>query len=176
MCVALLFTLFFFCFFFSSRRRHTRFDCDWSSDVCSSDLLPHLLERHAACSCRTRDRTCQPSPAAAAPCGLPASQQQSTAAGAMLRQVQTTCYACLLDREDHQLNPLRFQSTLNAARMSPSHMGASVVKGQCASEAYVRPGSGSTPVNPGSISCVVDGQGACRRVFGRVAVVADKRL
>src|SRR5688572_16469771 len=31
-----LFCLFFF--FFSSRRRHTRFDCDWSSDVCSSDL------------------------------------------------------------------------------------------------------------------------------------------
>src|SRR2546427_5848884 len=30
----------YFCFFFfSSRRRHTRFDCDWSSDVCSSDLL-----------------------------------------------------------------------------------------------------------------------------------------
>src|SRR2546430_17735344 len=30
-------------FFFSSRRRHTRFDCDWSSDVCSSDLpLPSL--------------------------------------------------------------------------------------------------------------------------------------
>src|SRR5882762_3328822 len=26
------------CFFFSSRRRHTRFKCDWSSDVCSSDL------------------------------------------------------------------------------------------------------------------------------------------
>src|SRR6266853_5919538 len=31
---------FCFFFFFSSRRRHTRFDCDWSSDVCSSDLLP----------------------------------------------------------------------------------------------------------------------------------------
>src|SRR5438034_5854845 len=28
----------FFCFFFSSRRRHTRSLCDWSSDVCSSDL------------------------------------------------------------------------------------------------------------------------------------------
>src|SRR5260370_35304546 len=26
-------------FFFSSRRRHTRFKCDWSSDVCSSDLI-----------------------------------------------------------------------------------------------------------------------------------------
>src|SRR5688572_32098040 len=31
-------------FFFSSRRRHTRFDCDWSSDVCSSDLLNSLLD------------------------------------------------------------------------------------------------------------------------------------
>src|SRR2546430_16039847 len=29
-------------FFFSSRRRHTRFDCDWSSDVCSSDLAQRL--------------------------------------------------------------------------------------------------------------------------------------
>src|SRR6266568_6753188 len=27
-----------FDFFFSSRRRHTRWNCDWSSDVCSSDL------------------------------------------------------------------------------------------------------------------------------------------
>src|SRR5688572_32043386 len=36
----------FFFFFFSSRRRHTRFDCDWSSDVCSSDLLPAEGERH----------------------------------------------------------------------------------------------------------------------------------
>src|SRR5690606_41094030 len=27
-------------FFFSSRRRHTRFSRDWSSDVCSSDLKP----------------------------------------------------------------------------------------------------------------------------------------
>src|SRR5690606_32173477 len=32
MCVSYLF------FFFSSRRRHTRFSRDWSSDVCSSDL------------------------------------------------------------------------------------------------------------------------------------------
>src|SRR5690606_40643732 len=43
----------FFVFFFSSRRRHTRFSRDWSSDVCSSDLLgnvnvvvwSHLAER-----------------------------------------------------------------------------------------------------------------------------------
>src|SRR5690606_40724096 len=31
-------------FFFSSRRRHTRFSRDWSSDVCSSDLLE--ADRH----------------------------------------------------------------------------------------------------------------------------------
>src|SRR5690606_40593662 len=31
----------FVSFFFSSRRRHTRFSRDWSSDVCSSDLADH---------------------------------------------------------------------------------------------------------------------------------------
>src|SRR5438132_9143009 len=35
--VYIIFSEFFF-FFFSSRRRHTRSLCDWSSDVCSSDL------------------------------------------------------------------------------------------------------------------------------------------
>src|SRR6476661_10068511 len=30
--------MWFSVFLFSSRRRHTRFKCDWSSDVCSSDL------------------------------------------------------------------------------------------------------------------------------------------
>src|SRR2546428_6363473 len=33
-------------FFFSSRRRHTRSDRDWSSDVCSSDLLPSQSRCH----------------------------------------------------------------------------------------------------------------------------------
>src|SRR6266480_5947504 len=37
-----------FFFFFSSRRRHTRLTCDWSSDVCSSDLLPRLIRLLAA--------------------------------------------------------------------------------------------------------------------------------
>src|SRR5690606_40364308 len=32
---------------FSSRRRHTRFSRDWSSDVCSSDLPADRLQRHA---------------------------------------------------------------------------------------------------------------------------------
>src|SRR5260370_23370816 len=33
----------YFFFFFSSRRRHTRFKCDWSSDVCSSDLFSSFV-------------------------------------------------------------------------------------------------------------------------------------
>src|SRR3989475_4783510 len=37
--------------FFASRRRHTRFDCDWSSDVCSSDL------RATAARCASRPST-----------------------------------------------------------------------------------------------------------------------
>src|SRR5256885_3594910 len=42
--------LYFIFFFFSSRRRHTRLQGDWSSDVCSSDLLrlttvPEVLRR-----------------------------------------------------------------------------------------------------------------------------------
>src|SRR2546427_8734769 len=63
--------LFFLFFFFSSRRRHTRFDCDWSSDVCSSDLPtrrlvdpPHhgalFAPRHAAARVAAR----RPVPAA----------------------------------------------------------------------------------------------------------------
>src|SRR5207253_7589037 len=43
-------------FFFSSRRRHTRWPRDWSSDVCSSDLSLHavLSVTYMACS----DRIC----------------------------------------------------------------------------------------------------------------------
>src|SRR5260221_1101740 len=33
-----------FFFFFSSRRRHTRSLCDWSSDVCSSDLRVYFFD------------------------------------------------------------------------------------------------------------------------------------
>src|SRR5207249_2323404 len=42
--VILCFCFFVFFFFFSSRRRHTRSKRDWSSDVCSSDLVSPLPE------------------------------------------------------------------------------------------------------------------------------------
>src|SRR6266567_1054674 len=48
-------------FFFSSRRRHTRFDCDWSSDVCSSDLVACLEEAATEVRRTLRsDRSLQP--------------------------------------------------------------------------------------------------------------------
>src|SRR5919199_2099075 len=45
-------------FFFSSRRRHTRSLCDWSSDVCSSDLPlvhwpPCLVNERWSCGCQS---------------------------------------------------------------------------------------------------------------------------
>src|SRR5438477_3669060 len=54
MCHIICFLLFFF---FSSRRRHTRLTCDWSSDVCSSDLPAILLmdEPLSALDSQTRE-------------------------------------------------------------------------------------------------------------------------
>src|SRR5438132_8727892 len=43
-CLLPYFAVFIVLFFFSSRRRHTRSLCDWSSDVCSSDLRRPELE------------------------------------------------------------------------------------------------------------------------------------
>src|SRR5690606_39697044 len=39
-----------FIFFFSSRRRHTRFSRDWSSDVCSSDLFKVWVNASYSCA------------------------------------------------------------------------------------------------------------------------------
>src|SRR5207245_6941345 len=56
-------------FFFSSRRRHTRCYRDWSSDVCSSDLVTHkvhyspleftIVERGALESANNHDIVCR---------------------------------------------------------------------------------------------------------------------
>src|SRR6266511_5568586 len=76
-------------FFFSSRRRHTRFSRDWSSDVCSSDLAnavvvaePVHCERDAPEGDET-DRESEPLEAGAG-------EQRGTEKG---------------EREDHELDP-----------------------------------------------------------------------
>src|SRR5258706_5176432 len=58
-------------FFFSSRRRHTRLVSDWSSDVCSSDLLMSWTRQIIAVLCCLVGIGCQnvdhrPTPTAAA--------------------------------------------------------------------------------------------------------------
>src|SRR5260370_20809474 len=60
-------------FFFSSRRRHTRFKCDWSSDVCSSDLSKDqkyigvsLYQANSRVNLEVRDRGI----------GIPANEQE----------------------------------------------------------------------------------------------------
>src|SRR5438270_786881 len=53
--------------FFSSRRRHTRFDCDWSSDVCSSDLGTGTSPSSPARSAPTS--TCATTPSGSRHCG-----------------------------------------------------------------------------------------------------------
>src|SRR2546429_4488604 len=54
--------LFRTCFFFSSRRRHTRCSRDWSSDVCSSDLAAGVPRRlaHAIDRCLEKDPLSRP--------------------------------------------------------------------------------------------------------------------
>src|SRR5437588_357733 len=47
-------------FFFSSRRRHTRSLCDWSSDVCSSDLSPAGRTRPGQSGRGVGPLTCRP--------------------------------------------------------------------------------------------------------------------
>src|SRR5690606_40533935 len=48
-------------FFFSSRRRHTRFSRDWSSDVCSSDLIV-ISYAYQLNTCLYKYHTCWPQP------------------------------------------------------------------------------------------------------------------
>src|SRR6266481_2361598 len=60
-------------FFFSSRRRHTRWNCDWSSDVCSSDLIPVNAGAFAKLQLLLPGETAAPG-TGAGKTGLPAAQ------------------------------------------------------------------------------------------------------
>src|SRR5207247_3371933 len=84
--ISLRFDSFFFFFFFSSRRRHTRSTRDWSSDVCSSDLLRlrALRPRNAPAPSRVAEppatvpgRTRRARPRAGTRRGRPASRRRT---------------------------------------------------------------------------------------------------
>src|SRR2546426_1279053 len=63
----MLFDLSFYFFFFSSRRRHTRLQGDWSSDVCSSDLTATRPRGRGWREPRHWRPPCSPSPEAPGP-------------------------------------------------------------------------------------------------------------
>src|SRR2546430_9526875 len=67
-------------FFFSSRRRHTRFDCDWSSDVCSSDLGALVARQPRASAFSSLS-----SRAAASPWGVPRYRSANRASSTVSR-------------------------------------------------------------------------------------------
>src|SRR2546430_14280063 len=77
-----------FFFFFSSRRRHTRFDCDWSSDVCSSDLsLQEMFHKYNLQAKTWADLTLDksgPRAGAAAPTGSRAERYQELVPSAVV--------------------------------------------------------------------------------------------
>ena len=83
-------------FFFSSRRRHTRSLCDWSSDVCSSDLAVqelHLLQQLSFCAAETIK----------APCG--AFNYQNRAYGSVSEELKSGLHD-VLDSEAEYLEEL----------------------------------------------------------------------
>src|SRR5690606_40869447 len=71
-------------FFFSSRRRHTRFSRDWSSDVCSSDLDWSSTSLTSALSVRQRETPSSQSRRAARDAASASSYEDSRAATARL--------------------------------------------------------------------------------------------
>src|SRR2546430_4699514 len=91
------------CFFFSSRRRHTIFDCDWSSDVCSSDLSPLSVPKMFSSSCLTRS--------------LPQSfdPEKNSSASSMIGRGFATRHLAVLDlrrRSEEHTSELQSQSNL----------------------------------------------------------------
>src|SRR2546427_3184724 len=84
-------------FFFSSRRRHTRFDCDWSSDVCSSDLAQQPDQEFR----RGRGRGYAD---AAALCALAHPDRKSTRLNSSHSQISYAVF-CLKKKKAQKLTP-----------------------------------------------------------------------
>src|SRR5688572_31621412 len=103
-------------FFFSSRRRHTRFDCDWSSDVCSSDLTTSTDGRRRT-ACEPRYVTARPAFPRAPPArlcpgataferarrGVPGSDRKSTRLNSSHSQISYAVF-CLKKKKKKIIN------------------------------------------------------------------------
>src|SRR5256885_7989954 len=99
-CVICLFLF----FFFSSRRRHTRLQGDWSSDVCSSDLYrPHQCPKDCTPPC--------------APCQMPS--WRSPRGDRSRRSSSSSCTARATSRE--RATPDRKSTRLNSSHLVISY-------------------------------------------------------
>src|SRR5256885_9954266 len=84
-------------YFFSSRRRHTRLQGDWSSDVCSSDLVHHHQRQRLAQALQAHELALQLG-TEETPVGharQPVAVRQQLQHLALLRNLQMRAHACL---------------------------------------------------------------------------------
>src|SRR5579875_2084634 len=109
-----------FFFFFSSRRRHTRSLCDWSSDVCSSDLLPILpaVEAKIGKAIAERATTVEKKPAAPAQ-DVRAATLDSVRAIMMIRAFRIRGHL------QANLDPLGLEPKVESAELDPASYGFS---------------------------------------------------
>src|SRR5436309_1646283 len=93
-------------FFFSSRRRHTRFSRDWSSDVCSSDLIRLSRNARAVAVATAASRT-----PALWPVAVEASAADLAAVGPLLAADVTLAGSARLVAEVRGLGPIALRGT-----------------------------------------------------------------
>src|SRR6266436_1880992 len=121
----------FFCFFFSSRRRHTRCSRDWSSDVCSSDLRGPGRTLHPMTICH---RCGQDNPVVAHFCSACGAPLQAGASRREERKVVTVLFADLVGftQRAEKMDPEDVRASLapylERVRTELEHLGGTVEK------------------------------------------------
>src|SRR2546429_2879150 len=102
-------------FFFSSRRRHTRCSRDWSSDVCSSDLIADLLGLGGAPHPLLVDTL--PHSSRIRDCGIPCRMRSEEHTSELQSRLHLVC-RLLLEKKKKKLNTryVVYHDVLTAAR------------------------------------------------------------
>src|SRR5438034_6045536 len=107
-------------FFFSSRRRHTRSLCDWSSDVCSSDLSvaapPPPVPAPAAPPATSAPAPSAPEPASSTPAAAPATPTPAPAPAATTVRPVPAEFAAIPELRDIQFDFDQYDIRPDAAR------------------------------------------------------------
>src|SRR5688572_32548191 len=91
-------------FCFSSRRRHTRFDCDWSSDVCSSDLSRTRASQTSASAGPAASRSWPRAPS-------PSSDRKSTRLNSSHSQISYAVFCLKKKKKTKAVNQTRTEQS-----------------------------------------------------------------